>query len=49
MSWRQQQVTEEEQFKEEYEEWLDEMQKEDEEDHYLEYLDSLKKERDKHE
>lgn len=49
MSWRQQQVTEEEQFNEEYEEWLDKMQKEDEEDHYLEYLDSLKKERDKHE
>ena len=49
MSWRQQQETEEEQFKEEYEEWLNEMQKDDEEDHYREYLDSLKKERDKHE
>ena len=45
MSWSQQQVTEEEQFKEEYEERVDKMQKDDEEDHYREYLDSLKKER----
>ena len=45
MSWRQQQASEEQQFKEEYEEWLDKMNKEDEDDHYREYLDSLKKER----
>jgi hypothetical protein len=45
MSWDHQQLLEEQQFKEEYEEWLDKMNKEDEDDHYREYLDSLKKER----